>query len=292
MSTISIFCKSYFGDLERAALLVRSVGCFNRDGLSFYMSVPADDLPLFKDRFKDERVILLRDEDIIAANPDIVADVYRSLPGHLSQQIVKSEFWRINPAENYLCVDSDSRFIREFTANDFLAPDGTPYTVLHEDKDYQAFCTAFEIEDAGQNFKQTAIAMQRRFGRSGPLYNFGPFPVVWSRKVWQAFDSALKNRGESIIDAILAMPHEASWYGETLLAHQTIPLIPIEPLFKAYLYYEQFEHDQKHNISENLLSRYYLGVVYQSNWHPKRTLLHKKISYKIKRHLKRWRAHE
>lgn len=292
MSEISIFCKSYRDDLERAVTLVSSIRRFNRDGLPFYMSVPADDFALFKDKLKNERVTLLSDENIIASNPAIALDAYRSLPGHLSQQIVKSEFWRINPAENYLCVDSDSRFIREFTANDFLAPDGTPYTILHEDKEYLAFCTALQIEDAGQNFKQTARAMQQRFGRSGPLYNFGPFPVVWNRKIWQTLDNILKSRGESIVDAILGMPHEASWYGETLLAHQSIPLIPIEPLFKAYLYYEQFEHDQKNRVTENLLSRYYLGVVYQSNWYPKRTLLHKRISYKIKRHLKRWRTHE
>lgn len=291
MSGISIFCKSYRDDLDRAAVLVQSIRQLNHDGLPFYISVPNDDLLLFQNRIGNEGIIFIPDEEIISANPTIDLNIYKSLPGHLSQQIVKSEFWRLNPKDNYLCVDSDSLFIREFSASDFLSPDGTPYTVLHEGKDYLAFCAARRIENAEQNFKETALAMQRFFGRRGPLYNFGPFPVIWSRHVWHALYLLLASRGETIVDAILRLPHEASWYGETLLSQRTIPLIPIEPPFKAYLYYEQFEFDQKTGLNVNVLSQFYLGVVYQSNWYPKRLRTMKKLSYKIKCHLKRWRTY-
>jgi hypothetical protein len=271
--------------------LVKSVRQFNHDGLPFYISVPNDDLKLFQNRMSNESIIFVTDEEIIRANPDLDINAYKSLPGHLSQQIVKSEFWRINPEGNYICVDSDSRFIRKFSAQDFLSPDGNPYTVLHEGKDYLTFCTAHRIENAEQSFRDTALAMQCFFGRKGPLYNFGPFPVIWNRNVWQALSLFLANRGETIVDAILHLPHEASWYGETLLRLQTIPLIPIEPVFKAYLHYEQFEYDQKIGISEKVLSQYFSGVVYQSNWYPKRLQPLKKLSYKIKRQLKRWRTY-
>ena len=36
---------------------------------------------------------------------------------------------------NYLCIDSDSIFIRDFGKTDFLASDGEPYTVLHQNKE-------------------------------------------------------------------------------------------------------------------------------------------------------------
>lgn len=289
MSGISIFCKSYRDDLERLVALIKSVRQFNHDRLAFYISAPKDDLILFQNRFVDEDINWLSDESIINANPAIDLTVYKSLPGHISQQIVKSEFWRINPVENYVCIDSDSVFIRKFTARDFLSSEGTPYTVLHEGKDYLAFCSAYRIENVTENFREVARGMRNSFGRTGPLYNFGPFPVIWNSKVWQALASTLESRRETIQDAILRSPHEASWYGETLLVQKTIPLIPIEPLFKAYLYYEQFEHEQNMGMSEKLLAQYYLGVVYQSNWHPKRLQLMKRLAYKIKRYLKRWR---
>jgi len=292
LSDISIFCKSYRDDLDRAVALLASVRQFNHDGLPFYISVPHDDLMLFQSRMGTEGIIFISDEEIICANPDIDFNIYKSLPGHLSQQIVKSEFWRINPAANYICVDSDSRFIRKFLTSDFLSPDGIPYTVLHEGRDYLTFCTAYRIENAAQNFRETALKMQHFFGRVGPAYNFGPFPVIWNRHVWQALHLFLANRGETIVDAILRLPHEASWYGETLLSQKSIPLLPIEPLFKAYLYYEQFEYDQKIGVNEQVLSQYFSGVVYQSNWYPKRLQPLRKLAYKIKRHLKRWRTYE
>jgi hypothetical protein len=292
LSGISILCKSYRDDLDRAVTLAKSVRQFNHDELSFYISVPNDDLVLFQNRIGNEGIVFITDEEIISTNGHIDINRFKLLPGQLSQQIVKSEFWRINPLENFLCVDSDSRFIRKFSSSDFLAPDGNPYTVLNEGKDYLTFCAAHRIGNAAQNFRETALQMQQFFDRTGPLYNFGPFPVIWNRQVWQALNSFLASKGETIVDAILRLPHEASWYGETLLSQKSIPLLPIEPLFKAYLYYEQFESDQQIGINENLLSQNYLGVVYQSNWYPKRLQPLKKLSYKIKRQLKRWRTYD
>ncbi|HLP97589.1 MAG TPA: DUF6492 family protein [Sideroxyarcus sp.] len=289
MGNIVIFCKSYHRDLERAAVMADSVRRFNRDGLPLYISVPEADLKMFQQRIGVEGVSWLCDEDIICSNPALDLGAYRALPGHISQQIVKAEFWRVNPKQNCVCIDSDARFIRDFHAGDFLAPDGTPYTVLHESKPFMEFCLTHGIRETDRHFEAMCEDMRKVFGRVGPSYAFNPFPVIWSNKVWQALAAWLEAEGSDIMRAIVAHPYESSWYGEALLKYRPISLLPKEPIFKAYLYFEEYERDRRDGMTEQELARFYLGVVYQSNWYPHRLKFFKRLAYKLKRRLQRYR---
>lgn len=289
MSDIVIFCKSYHRDLERAVVMAGSVRRFNRDGLPLYISVPAGDMAMFRQRIGTEGINWLCDEDVIRANPALDLDVYRALPGHISQQIVKAEFWRVNPAPNCVCIDSDSRFIRDFCTRDFLAPDGAPYTILHESKPFMAFCLTHGVRETERHFEAMCEDMRKVFGRDGPSYAFNPFPVIWNDKVWQALATQLETEGSDIMQAIVTHPYESSWYGEALLKHRPIPLQPREPIFKAYLYFEEYERDKCDGMTEDMLAKFYLGVVYQSNWYPHRLKLLKRLAYKLKRRLQRYR---
>jgi hypothetical protein len=289
MRDIVIFCKSYRNDLERASVMADSVRRFNRDGLPLYILVPEADLEMFQQRIGMEGVSWLRDEDVIRANPALDLEIYRTLPGHISQQIVKAEFWRVNPKQNCICVDSDSRFIRDFFADDFLSPDGVPYTILHESKPFMEFCLTHGIRETERHFEAMSDEMRKVFGRVGPSYAFNPFPVIWSGKVWHALEAKLEAEGSNIMQAIVAHPYESSWYGEALLKYRSIPLLPREPIFKAYLYFEEYERDQRDGMTEAELARFYLGVVYQSNWYPHRLKFLKRIAYKLKRKLQRYR---
>jgi hypothetical protein len=132
--------------------------------------------------------------------------------------------------------------------------------------------------------------MRDYFSRLGPSYSYNPFPVIWSKKVWQDLANQLQADGSNMLDAIVAHPYESSWYGEALLKFQSIPLMPKEPIFKAYLYLEEYEHDRGMGIDEAILSKHYLGVVYQTNWYPHRLKPLKRLAYKLKRRLKRWRS--
>lgn len=283
MNDIVIFCKSYRNDLERAVVMVESVRRFNRDSLPLYISVPKGDLDLFKSRIGTERINWLSDEDIIGANLAIDLKTFLALPGHISQQIVKAEFWRVNPCENCVCIDSDSRFIRDFFTHDFLTAEGHPYTILHEGKPFMVFCMASGVRETELHFESMSNEMREYFGRQGPSYSYNPFPVIWSNKVWRALLTKLEDEGINMLDAIVAHPYESSWYGEALLKYRPIPLLPKEPIFKAYLYLEEYEHDRKLGIDEAMLAQFYLGVVYQSNWYPRRLQPLKRIAYKMKR---------
>lgn len=290
MSNISIFCKSYRNDLERAVAMAESVRRFNRDSLPLYISVPKDDLALFRDRIGVSDVIWLSDDDIINANSAIDLKTYKALPGHLSQQIVKAEFWRINPAENYLCIDSDCIFIRDFYANDFVAESGNAYTVLHEGKEFSHFCLTHDLQWVMEEFNIIQKKFCEYFGRQGPAYNFGPFPVIWNAKVWRSLEhDVLIPDNLTILDAINRHSSEAFWYGETLLKLKPIPVLPREPLFKAYLFFEEYEQDVRVGADETILAQNYLGIVYQSNWYPKRLRFFNKIAYKLKSRLRKLR---
>lgn len=267
MKDIVHYCKSYHRDVTRAKRLVESIRRFNSGGLPLYLSCPSADLPLFKDIIGSEGVAFLADEEIIAANPSIKLGDLMALPGGLSQQIVKSEFWRLGISENYLCIDSDAYFIRDFNNDDLLAPGGHPYTVMNESLELRLFGELHKHDKIARNRDAECKAIMEIFGRSGRQYDFGPLPVVWSRRVWSDLaEKHLEPREMNFLDAIKLFPSEMRWYGEALLKFKSIELWPVETLFRCYHYEQQYLDAQKSGETDEALSQVYLGVCSQSNW--------------------------
>lgn len=267
MKLLSLYCKSYRTDLKRVIRLVESIRKFNQDELDLYISVPAVDYKIFSDHLKNQSLTLLPDEEIIAQNPRIDPELLSSIPGNISQQVVKSEFWRLNTSAAYLCLDSDALFIREFSTNDFMASDGTPYTVINEARDLKMESIVNGKPHILENFKLEAASVQKIFDRNGLAYSYGPMPMVWHRNVWESLEkNYLIPRGLNFIDAISMAPLESRWYGEALLKYQAIPLLPCEPFFKVYHYAWQLDQDQRNGITHHHLAQLYSGVIYQSAW--------------------------
>ena len=267
MKDIVLYCKSYKRDVLRAKRLVDSVERFNADRLGFFISVPNDDRQLFEDLIGKQRCEWISDEEIVSANPAASIERMYKTPGTISQQVVKSEFWRLGIADSYVCLDSDSMFIRNFKRSDFISTKGIPYTVIHQSKEL--------LQLAGNRGKQKVFIDycsdsekgKSLFNRVGPDYDFGPPPMIWSRKVWQDLATKhLEPQGLSLWDAIDRYPAEIRWYGEALLKYESIPLLPIEPLFRFYHYDWQFYTNKAIGETEEKLKQNYLGVVYQSNW--------------------------
>jgi hypothetical protein len=107
MHKIVLYCKSYRGDLERVKVLYNSIQQHNTDNIPFYISIPKADENLFA---IFEKAHMLFDEDIYNVTG----------PGWLTQQIVKSSFWKLKLCENYVLIDSDSYFIKPFSISDFM----------------------------------------------------------------------------------------------------------------------------------------------------------------------------
>ena len=97
MNKIVLYCKSYKNDLDRVIILSKSINNHNIDNLPFYISVPEEDIELFKSNIKYDNVIILSDKEIDSENS-----------GWVGQQIVKSQFWKLGICDNYVCLDSDT----------------------------------------------------------------------------------------------------------------------------------------------------------------------------------------
>jgi hypothetical protein len=267
MDNFSLFCKSYRNDVLRARELAKSVQKFNRDGLAFYISVPAADIELFHEKLDGLTYILLKDEEILQANPRHSIALMQEMPGGLLQQVVKSEFWRLELCRNYLMLDSDAYFIRPFTLDDFMFDEETPYTVMHEGKDILDFAARRGMKKIKDNYTKDRIQGKKYFNRQGRIYNFGPIPTICSALVWKALSEKYAEPNKnSFADLIREYPNEMLWYGEALLQYTPIRLMPIEPLFKVFHYKEQFKESQGLGETEETIAENYLGIIKQSNW--------------------------
>jgi hypothetical protein len=267
MNQFVLYCKSYSTDVRRAVRLAETVRKFNVDKIPFYISTPKVHIPLFEEYLKNFNVELIADEDIVKANGKIDADELDRLPGRISQQIIKSEFWRLKLCESYLCLDSDCIFIRPFRKSEFITTEGTPYTVMDEGRDLLFPVLSQKKMQILVDFQRESKEVQNQFHRQGKIYNFGPNSPVWHRRVWESLDEKmLLPTQQSLLDLINKSPNEMRWYGEALLKYRAIELLPSQPFFKMYHYAWQLKNDRKNGIDTEQLAQLYCGVVLQSAW--------------------------
>jgi len=268
LKDLVLYCKSYRRDFLRLRRLLVSINQYNIDQIPFYISTP-------EDQYEDLISILdglggfewVSDESIIAANPRVSKGIEKTRSGGLSQQIIKSEFWRLNISENYLCLDSDSKFIDHFRKSDFVNSNNTPYTVFHQNKELFQIAYNRGYLKLGNHLRMESVQVKTLFGRIGPNFYCAPSPFNWSRKVWQSLhENYLQPQGITLWDLTSSDYPESLIYGEALLKYQAIILIPIEPLFKTYHYDWQYFLMKRLGETEKKLTHNYLGVIYQSTW--------------------------
>ena len=265
--TLVLYCKSFIDDIHRAKCLAESIDQFNTEKIPFYMSVPQKDFKKFEMTLQNNHVHLLSDEEIISKNPSLKLDSLLTSSGRISQQVVKSEFWRMSFCDNYVCLDSDSTFIRPFKLSDFMYDHTTPYTVFHSGTDLLQWAARAKKQKHIDNFNADRTEIRNLFSRSSRLFDFGPTPCIWSAKVWKSLDTNyLQTNNIDFHQLIVSHPHEMLIYGETLLAYDAIKLIPTDPLFKVFHYKAQYDESIKLGETHSSLSVSYLGVIKQSNW--------------------------
>ena len=267
MQDIVLYCKSYHRDVLRVVRLLDSIERHNVERLPVCISMPASDRALFEDKLGRSRCTLIDDEQIVHANPRVRPADTAGIEGRVSQAMVRSEFWRLGLCGAYLCIDSDSKFIADFRRKDFVAPDGHPYTVLHQNKELLQLAADRGVTKVGAEFRAELARIRQFFPREGPGYSFVPSPFLWSAHVWESLDREyLQPREQTLWDVITREVPEYLWYGEALLAYQAIPLRPVEPLFRVYHYNWQYYTLKRMGESEAKVIENYLGVIYQSNW--------------------------
>lgn len=267
MFNLVLYSCTFRKDLKRTVKLAQSIQKHNKGNIPFYISVPAEDVILFREHLEGFDVTVFDEKDIFKTNPKLDIEKLYQIRGGLRQQVIKSEFWRLGLSENYLVLDSDCIFIRDFDETDFIFSGDIPYSVIHEGRDVLQATERFGPKKIRQHFFADRQPIMDALGRKGITYDFGYAPFLWSRKVWESLDSNyLSPNGMNFLDAVLLCGSEFTWYGESLINFRAIPIYPREQLFKHYHYEHQLWADQVLGFKENILACDYLGVVYQSNW--------------------------
>ena len=256
MEDLVLYCKSYKKDVKRVKILLESIDQHNQDNIPFYISTPLEDKELFINTLGNKGWTWVDDNEIYPTNE-----------GWVGQQIVKSNFWKLNLCKNYLCLDSDSLFISPFSKNNFLYSNDIPYTVCHEQKDFFEWTQKNLPFDPQESFIKDRKQVMELFGRKGRIYDFGPSPSIWNFNVWKGLEeNYTKPNNLKFSDLIQHCPSEFTWYGEYLLTSGVIPIYPAQPLFKVFHYKEQYIESKQKGITLKDLSKNYLGIILQSNW--------------------------
>ncbi|QWE06869.1 DUF6492 family protein [Polynucleobacter sp. JS-JIR-5-A7] len=267
MKDIVLYCKTYSRDFLRLKRLLKSIDQFNQDKIPFYISTPQDQRAELTAILGDVNYQWVSDESIIAANPKAPQGIEKTRSGGLSQQAIKSEFWRLGISENYVCLDSDCVFIKSFGRSDFLASDTNPYTVIYQNKEFFQLAANRNYAKVANNLRLEGDNVKALFGRVGPNYYCPCPPFIWSAKVWRSLDeNYLTPRNLGFWDISTESHPETLLYLEALLNYRAIPLYPIEQLFRIYYYDWQFYLLRRQGEVQKKLANNYLGVIYQSNW--------------------------
>ena len=262
MPRFGLLLKSYAADLPYATQLIASFNAHNPTGLPLYCVVPVEDVPAFAS-LGGPHVTILSEEPL--AHYFTPTPVHGIRPGYINQEIVKLSFWELDLVDIYFCIDSDALFIRDIFLSDFIAPDGSPYTVLVEDKDLQAEPAYFR--DHWQSRERSIRAIAGAVGLSDDVLRTCHGHQVFSSDVLSHFrNDFLSPRDWTYLDALTLAPYEFTWYNFWLQKTQLIPIHQREPFVKVFHNEGQYLEFVMRGTTTSDLARAYLAVVVNSNF--------------------------
>ena len=262
MKDVAFFIKSHRPDLALVRRLLDSVSQHNRDQICVFVSVPADDVLAFQDlsrRFTDVSVLA----DDYFGIPRVDQKIWGFAPGYITQQLVKLSVQRLSEARNYLILDSDTYFIRDFEKKDFIAPDGTGLTVLAEDNDLVAD-PAYAPFAEGRAMKIGLIA--DRLGVPTLSRTTCHNNTVFQDSVLNDFHDWYRSEGLSLLDLMAIAPVEFTWYNFFLIKHCPEQLVSIEPFIRMMHTRSEYRRLVAAGFSHESLRKSYLGVCLNSGW--------------------------
>ena len=262
-SNFAMFCKTYSEDLERFRILSKSFHEHNVDKISLYISVPEQDLELFKEFEINDNVFLISDESY-AVEYMIKEKINNFSIGYFNQEICKLSFWETNLVENYLCIDSDVIFIRDFYVSDFMHDENTPYIVLVMDKD-------LSIEKHYQGFwKERQEKIKRIYDEIGlkdkRLRTCHGNTILNSRVLNSLKKDFMYNRNYTYKDLVAISPFEFTWYNAWFQRCKLVDEYAVEPFFKTFHTRIEYIFSKLKLIKLQDYSNAYVGLILNSNW--------------------------
>lgn len=280
MKKFCFFCITYSNDYKAFVSMIDSFKKHNIDKIPFVVAVQNEniyaqngggllDIPNgnslsdFK-IFEDECIKIIQDTDF--AFPYLIKNKRTSglSSGYLNQEIAKLAFFEYKFAEHYLCIDSDTIFIRDFKVSDFFYDDTTPYITLVQDKDLHS--KAYYIDFARNRIhfiKKIFDFLEVKDSRLRTCHN----SQIFSHKVLCDFrDSFMKPRNLTFIDLLEISPFEFTWYSAYFQKVSLIREVSIDPFFKIYHTKSEYILDRLSGNNISNLKSQYIGYILNSNW--------------------------
>ena len=262
MSTFAILVKSHAPDAPYVQRLLTSFHRHNADSIDLYLVVPDTDVPLFAP-LTGPLVSLVPESDF--SDHLVTEPLSGYATGYINQEIVKLAFWETGLADNYLCLDSDAEFIRDFRISDFMADDDTPYTFLSEDAELRVEPEYYAEHWQAREPRLRRIQQEIGLDEDRLLTVHGH--AVFSTAVLRAFhERFLTPRNWDYADALAIAPLEPTWYSMWLQRDRTIPVIPREPVIKTFHNATQHLDYVLRGLTSDDVARGYVAVVVNSNY--------------------------
>ena len=266
---LGLYIKTFSRDFNRVVRLVGSIKKYNVDNIPLYISCPSSEVLILRDLIGTQGINFITDEELY--KPE------NKISGWEQQMLIKMYACLKLPCDNLLVLDSDAQFIKNFTESDFIAYSNIPYTIIHENKQVSEYEKVLKNSDYLENGYTKAVKVYRSIfkGRSNKIYDYGPNPHLWSKKVFESLEETFLKPNDLTLETFsLSVKHsygihfrETLTYSEFLLAAQPIPIIPCGPFFKTYHWKEMwdFEKGTGLEVVDNIKSSYF-GIIMQSNW--------------------------
>lgn len=266
MEKFVFLLKTYKDDLEYARRLVASFERFNIDGIKLFVVVDSVDYTIFEQALSGAANVTLLCKEIIDTQfADDISNKTGISNGYINQEIVKLSFWRLGLCKNYSCIDSELEFIRNFTVDEFMYDEDTPYTVLTEDH---------ELETNPEYYSTYWVERQRKLDiirdefkiKNIHLMTCHGMQTFSSKVLEEMWSGYMQPKGLDYIDLLNISPYEFTWYNYYLQKEKNIEIIPCEPHFKTYHMAYQGTLDAISGVDVKSLCRGYCGIVINSNF--------------------------
>lgn len=263
MENLVFMLKTYSGDFNFLDRLLTSYAKFNKDSIKLFMCVPPEDFEGAHVYGKYRGVHIIDESSIPVKFTD--KEIKGVRPGYINQEIVKLSFWKLGIAKNYLCIDSDAEFIRDFYFDDFMYDENIPFTSLVEDNDLHSDETYWKL--CGWDYRENEIrAIGKELGYSQKhMLTCHGFQVLNAKVLQNLEEEYMIPNKLSYLDLMEKHSYEFSWYNMWLQKTECIPIKICEPWFKTYHTPIQVIKDLCFGMTNESLSRGYLGVVVNSN---------------------------
>ncbi len=258
----ALLIKSHRPDLAYVERLIGTIERHNVERIPAYLVVPAADRPDFV-AVAGAAATVLPEEDFAAHLT--TSPVAGFSPGYINQEIVKLAFWQAGLAENYLCVDSELQFVRDFGHADFMADATTPYTFRSADAELRVEPEYHRTHWVARRERLRAIQRELDLPDEPLLTVHGH--AVFSATVLRAFrDRFLAPRGWDYVDALAVAPYEPTWYTLWLQKDRTIPIVAREPIVKTFHDPTQYVDYVVRGVRIEDVARGYAAMVLNANY--------------------------